>query len=287
MLINQNILKMYREDIIRSVQTALSEDIKTGDITSNAIIPKDLVYYGYFIAKEPGVIAGLYIAKLVFHEVDSSISIKNIISDGDFVEKGTKIAKVKGPARSILIAERTALNFMQRMSGIATTTKKYMDLIAHTKCKVLDTRKTVPGLRFLDKWSVELGGGQNHRMGLYDMVLIKDNHIEAADGVGNAIELVRKNSKTKLPIEIEVKTLKQLDETLPYEPDRIMLDNMSIEEIKKSVKIVNGRIPLEASGNINLKTVKAVAETGVDYISIGKLTHSVTALDISFLFTKK
>lgn len=278
---------MYREDIIRSVQTALSEDIKTGDITSNAIIPKDLVYCGYFIAKEPGVIAGLYIAKLVFHEVDSSISIKNIISDGDFVEKGTKIAKVKGPARSILIAERTALNFMQRMSGIATTTKKYMDLIAHTKCKVLDTRKTVPGLRFLDKWSVELGGGQNHRMGLYDMVLIKDNHIEAADGVGNAIELVRKNSKTKLPIEIEVKTLKQLDETLPYEPDRIMLDNMSIEEIKKSVKIVNGRIPLEASGNINLKTVKAVAEIGVDYISIGKLTHSVTALDISFLFTKK
>ena len=134
---------------------------------------------------------------------------------------------------------------------------------------------------------MELGGGQNHRMGLYDMVLIKDNHIEAADGVGNAIELVRKNSKTKLPIEIEVKTLKQLDETLPYEPDRIMLDNMSIEEIKKSVKIVNGRIPLEASGNINLKTVKAVAETGVDYISIGKLTHSVTALDISFLFTKK
>ena len=206
---------MYREDVIRSVQTALSEDIKTGDITSNVIIPKDLVYCGYFIAKEPGVIAGLYIVKLVFHEVDSSISIKNIISDGDFVEKGTKIAKVKGPARSILIAERTALNFMQRMSGIATTTKKYMDLIAHTKCKVLDTRKTVPGLRFLDKWSVELGGGQNHRMGLYDMVLIKDNHIEAADGVGNAIELVRKNSKTKLPIEIEVKTLKTLDETLP------------------------------------------------------------------------
>ena len=277
----------YAPEVMRVIRAALSEDIKTGDVTSNLIISKDLHYNGYFIAKEAGVIAGLCIAKLVFQEIDNKILIKNIVSDGDIVGNRTKVATVDGPARSILIAERTVLNFMQRASGIATATNKYVQLISHTKCKVLDTRKTVPGLRFLDKWAVELGGGKNHRMGLYDMVLIKDNHIKAAGGAARAIELVRDNSEFELPIEIEVKSLRQLKEVLPYKPDRIMLDNMSVEQMIEAVNIVGGAVPLEASGNINLQTAKAVAETGVDYISIGKLTHSVTALDISFLFTKK
>ena len=284
---NQKIILENRKEIFREIRAALSEDIKTGDVTSNSIIPNDLLYSGYIIAKDSGIIAGLSIAELVFNDVDQSSYFKKHISDGDFVKSKTKLATVEGPTRSILTAERTALNFMQRMSGIATATNKYVKLISHTKCKVLDTRKTVPGLRFLDKWSVKLGGGENHRMGLFDMVLIKDNHIEAAGGVGNAMKMVRKNLTGDFPIEIEVKTLKQLKEAIPLEPDRIMLDNMSLVQLKKAVKIIRGRIPLEASGNINLHTAKVVAEAGVDFISVGKLTHSVTALDISFLLTQK
>ena len=283
----KKIILENRKEIFREIRAALSEDIKTGDVTSNSIIPDDLLYSGYIIAQDSGIIAGLSIAELVFNDVDQSLYFKKHISDGDFVKSKTKLATVEGPARSILTAERTALNFLQRMSGIATATNKYVKLISRTKCKVLDTRKTVPGLRFLDKWSVKLGGGENHRMGLFDMVLIKDNHIEAAGGVGNAMKMVRKNSTDEFPIEIEVKTLKQLKEVIPLEPDRIMLDNMPLAQIKKAVKIIRGRIPLEASGNINLQTAKVVAEAGVDFISVGKLTHSVTALDISFLLTQK
>ena len=283
----EKISRDYQKSIPGTIQQALTEDIGAGDLTTLATIPTEAVGTGTFTAKSDGIIAGLAVVGLVFQKLDHSLHFVPGVTDGEQVTTGTIIATIEGQVCNILSGERTALNFLQRMSGIATATNKYVKLISHTKCKVLDTRKTVPGLRFLDKLSVKLGGGENHRMGLFDMVLIKDNHIEAAGGVGNAMKMVRKNSKAKLPIEIEVKTLKQLDEALPYKPDRIMLDNMSIEEIKKSVKIVNGKIPLEASGNINLKTVKAVAETGVDYISIGKLTHSVTALDISFLLTQK
>ena len=283
----EDFLQRYREPVLASVRTALKEDIGSGDITSNAIIPKGLIYEGVFTAKADGVIAGLQLAELIYNEVDNNIGFNKLKNDGDLISTGTQIASVSGPAISILTTERVVLNYMQRMSGIATATKQYADLVSHTKCKVLDTRKTVPGLRYFDKWAVSLSGGVNHRMGLFDMVLIKDNHIEAAGSAGKAIELARERNEQGILIEVEVKTLSELREVLPFKPDRIMLDNMSLGEMSEAVKIVSGVIPLEASGNINLNTVKAIAETGVDFVSVGNLTHSVTALDISFLLTKK
>jgi nicotinate-nucleotide pyrophosphorylase (carboxylating) len=191
------------------------------------------------------------------------------------------LATVEGPIAAILTAERTALNLMQRMSGIATATRRYVDAVAGTKAVILDTRKTVPGLRVLDKWAVRLGGGQNHRMRLDDMVLIKDNHIAACGSITSAVKRVRAQNVQQLPIEVEVKTWAQLEEALALLPDRIMLDNMTPQETRRAVEWVAGRVPLEASGGISLDSVRAVAETGVDFISVGALTHSVTALDIS------
>ncbi len=284
---NDKFINNNKNQIINIIRTALSEDIKTGDITTNSIISKELTYVGQFIVKESGIVGGLQVAKLVFKELDKSLQFKSLVNEGDYVPNATIIAKVNGSAQSILSAERTALNFLQRISGIATETNKYVKLTSHTKCKILDTRKTMPGLRLLDKWSVRLGGGKNHRMGLYDMVLIKDNHIEAAGGVSNAFKKIKNNIRKNILIEIEVKTIQQLKEILQFKPDRIMLDNMTIDEIVESVKIVNEKIPLEASGNINLNNVQAIAETGVDYISVGKITHSVKSLDISLSFTKQ
>ena len=205
------------------------------------------------------------------------------MEDGTLVAVGTSLATVEGPAIPILSGERTALNFLQRMSGIATATRRYVEAVAGTRAAILDTRKTAPGLRALDKWAVALGGGQNHRQGLYDMVLIKDNHIAAAGSITRAVERVRAHNRSGLPIEVEVKTPAELEEALALDPpvDRIMLDNMTVEEMRQAVQRVDGRVPLEASGGVNLQTVRAIAETGVDFISVGALTHSVTALDIS------
>ena len=281
---NNTFINNNKNQIVKIIQYALKEDIQSGDVTSDSIIPEQLTYVGQFIVKESGIIGGLQIAELVFKEVDKSLQFKSLIDEGDYAPSATIIATINGSARSILSAERTALNFLQRISGIATETNKYVKLISHTNCKVLDTRKTIPGLRLLDKWGVKLGGGKNHRMGLYDMVLIKDNHIAAAGGVGKAIREVKNKIGNSVLIEIEVKTFQQLQELIPYKLDRIMLDNMTIQEIKNAVVIVDGRVPLEASGNINLDTAKEIADTGVDYISVGRLTHSVESLDISLLF---
>jgi len=268
------------EEIRRIIRNALAEDIGPGDVTSEAIIPPLTHLQGEFLVKEAGIIAGLEIVGEVFRQVDERIRHTPLVEDGSRVHPGDVVAQVEGDGPGILSAERVALNFLQRMSGIATMTRRYVDAVAGTKAKILDTRKTVPGLRVLDKLAVRLGGGTNHRFGLYDMVLIKDNHIEAAGSIKAAVERVRARVRD-LAIEVEVESLEQLEEALALQVDRIMLDNMSLEEMREAVRRVAGRVELEASGGITLERVAAVASTGVDYISIGALTHSVNALDIS------
>lgn len=262
-----------------TIELALQEDIRTGDITSEATIPQDTVLTGIFVAKEPGVVAGLEVVEEVFRLVDKTIIFTPKILDGHLIQKGATVATVRGSGRSILAAERVSLNFLQRMSGIATQTRRFVEAVKGTPATILDTRKTAPGLRFFDKWAVRIGGGQNHRFGLFDMVLVKDNHIAACGSITRAIQSVRK--KTRLPIEVEVKSLRELKEALALRPDRIMLDNMNTQEMQKAVEITRDLVPLEASGRVTLKNVRSIAQTGVTYISVGSLTHSVKALDIS------
>ncbi|GIK58140.1 MAG: nicotinate-nucleotide diphosphorylase (carboxylating) [Chloroflexota bacterium] len=267
--------------IEQAIHTALAEDISSGDVTTLAIVAEDGVMHGRFIAKAPGIIAGLEVARRAFTLLDERVILTPQVQDGDLVTPGQLIATIHGPARALLSGERTALNFLQRMSGIATLTRQFVDAVAGTKAVILDTRKTAPGLRAADKLAVQMGGGQNHRFGLFDMALIKDNHIAAAHGdLAEAVRRVKKYAPDTL-IEIEVTTLAQLRTAVTLPVDRIMLDNMSLDEMRQAVNFTAGRIPLEASGNVNLDTIRAIAETGVDYISIGALTHSVKALDIS------
>jgi nicotinate-nucleotide pyrophosphorylase (carboxylating) len=268
-------------DILAAIQTALKEDIGPGDATTEGIVPPDATMRGRILAKQAGIVAGLDVARAVFLAVDERVTFTPLAAEGDRVENCQTLAELSGPARALLTGERTALNFLGRMSGIATLTRQFVDAVAGTKAVILDTRKTAPGLRLLDKWAVRLGGGHNHRVGLYDMVLIKDNHIAAAGGITAAVERVRAQNAPGLPIEVEVKTWAELEEAVALRPDRIMLDNMSPAEMRRAADWVAGRVPLEASGGIDLDTVRAVAETGVDYISVGALTHSVMALDIS------
>ena len=272
------------EQIKKIIDLALREDIGKGDITSLAVIESKQKAVGKFLVKDNGVIAGLSIAKQVMKSVDKKLKFKIIFSDGSEVKSGDVVAEVSGNARSILSAERTALNFIQRMSGIATAASIYAKAVLHTKAKVIDTRKTAPGLRLLDKMAVKIGGCDNHRYGLYDMFLIKDNHIEVAGSITKAIDACRKfmrKKKKKYLIEVETKNLAEVQEALNCKADIIMLDNFEIEEMKKAVQLINGACKVEASGGVNLSTIKAIAETGVDYISVGGLTHSVKALDIS------
>ena len=271
------------EKIMTIIQRALSEDIGDGDVTTECTVPLGTVYKGKLIAKAAGVIAGLDIARLTFRVLDEQVQWKAYVEDGAQVEKGTIIATVYGEGRVLLSAERVALNLLQRMSGIATLTRRFVTAVEGTSASILDTRKTVPGLRSLDKQAVALGGGQNHRFGLYDMVLIKENHIAAAGSISQAVNQVRAMDRRQRAIEVEVQNLTELREALALNVDRIMLDNMSLEQMREAVQIVNGKIPLEASGNVSLQTVSQIAATGVDYISVGKLTHSVSALDISFI----
>jgi nicotinate-nucleotide pyrophosphorylase (carboxylating) len=272
---------MIDEQIKAIVQRALAEDVGSGDVTSQWILPPEMRVRGRFLAKAQGVLAGLEVVRQVFRQIDERIAFQARMKDGDVISQGDIVATVEGPAASILTAERTALNFLQRMSGIATLTHRYVEAVAGTRAVILDTRKTAPGLRLLDKWAVRLGGGQNHRLGLYDMVLIKDNHIAAAGGLTQAVERVRRRNQQGLAVEVEVKSLAELEEALALDVDRIMLDNMDLDQMRRAVEITAGRVPLEASGNVTLENVAAIAATGVDYISVGALTHSVKALDIS------
>jgi len=275
-------------ELTDTIKRALEEDIKEGDITTKAVISAEVNASGQFLVKQDGYIAGFDIVHMVFNTVDSELKFNHLTKDGDAVKKGDIVAVVSGRAASILTAERTALNFMQRMSGIATTAKQYSDLIKHTKAKVMDTRKTVPGLRLMDKLAVKMGGCENHRIGLYDLFLIKDNHISVAGSISKAVQCCRDYNEregTTFRIEVETDTLTQVSEALEANADIIMLDNFDIQTMKEAVSIINGKCKVEASGGVTLDTVKAIAETGVDYISVGALTHSVKALDISLEIT--
>lgn len=263
------------------VDLALKEDIGSGDITTNALISKTSVTKAQMVAKSGGVIAGLPVAELVFHRLDKRLKFEKKVEDGANVTPGTVIAEMEGSFRAILTGERTALNFLQRASGIATETFKMTEVIKGLNVKILDTRKTVPGLRSLDKYAVKMGGGQNHRIGLFDMVMLKENHIRVAGGIQNAVDQVRKKISKNMKIEVETTNLDEVKEALRAGADIIMLDNMSPEQMKEAVQLIDHSALVEASGSVTFEKLRDVAETGVDYISIGALTHSVRALDIS------
>ena len=266
------------------ITLALNEDIGTGDITTLSTIPADKTALGRFVAKEDMIICGIDLAAHIFARVDPSIELKANFKDGDAVKKGDVIATVSGNARNVLTGERTALNFMQRLTGIATRTHASVAEVAGTNAKITDTRKTTPGLRVLEKYAVRVGGGTNHRFNLADGVLIKDNHIAVSGGIQNAVKNARAVIPHTLKIEVEVETKEQLAEALDAGADIIMLDNMSYDLMRECVGLVAGRALVEASGNMGEKNLREVAETGVDIISIGALTHTVKAADISLKF---
>ena len=270
-----------RPDMAQIVRQALAEDVGSGDVTSLSTLPPDLKIRAAIVAKAPGVIAGIRVAAEVFTQLGPTVVVQPLLSDGRCVDAGARVAEISGPAIAVLAGERTALNFLQRMSGIATLTRDYVERVRGTGAIILDTRKTVPGLRMLDKEAVRAGGGQNHRMGLFDMVLIKDNHVDACGSISAAVARVRSGPHAALPMEVECRTEGDVQEAVALGPDRILLDNMTVEQVRQSVAIVAGRVPLEVSGSISLDNVRAYAETGVTWISVGALTHSVRALDLS------
>lgn len=263
------------------VARALAEDVGTGDITTAATVPPGTMAQGRIVAKAAGTVAGLPVAAEVFRQVDPEVSWEPLVADGTALQPGTEIARLSGSAASLLAGERVALNLLQHLSGIATATRAFVEACSGTKARVADTRKTLPGLRALQKYAVRMGGGQNHRYGLYDAVLIKDNHIAVAGGVAAAVQAARRSASHMVRVEVEVDTLEQLREALEAGADLILLDNMDREQLRRAVAITAGRAVLEASGGINLQNVRAVAETGVDLISVGALTHSARALDLS------
>lgn len=273
---------MYPYNLIRATLIkALEEDIGPLDITTSTLVSEKIEAKGLIIAKEDLVLAGLKVASECFRILDPDIKFRERFKDGESVEKGKIIAEIAGKAQAILMAERVALNFLQRLSGVATLTSKYIERVRGLKVKIVDTRKTTPGLRALEKYAVRMGGGFNHRFGLYDAVLIKDNHIALSGGIKRAVEKVRKSMPHTAKIEVETKSLEEVKEALQTKIDIIMLDNMDLEMMRKAVKLINGRTLIEASGNINLDNVRDIAETGVDLISVGTLTHSAPAVDIS------
>lgn len=268
------------------VKSALYEDIGAGDITSMLTVPEQAASRAVISVREDGIIAGMDVAAMVFTVVDPIVKFDRKAGDGDKVTAGQAIAIVEGRSRSLLSGERVALNFLQRLSGIATRTAKFVELVAGTHAAVVDTRKTTPGIRALEKYAVRVGGGRNHRFGLADGILIKDNHIIAAGGITSAVESAKKNAPHTLKLEIEVRTLEELEEAIKAGADIIMLDNMDIETMRRAVEITSGRAILEASGGVNEATIAGIAATGVDLISVGALTHSVKALDIGMDFEK-
>ena len=263
------------------IELALKEDVGEGDITTDNIIPAESRRKAKMVAKADGVVAGLPVAEMVFRSLDSHLVWNVKTPEGTKVKKGDVMVEFEGTYRALLTGERTALNFLQRLSGIATMSAKYADTVKDFKTVILDTPKTLPGFRMLDKYAVKTGGASNHRIGLYDMAMIKDNHIEVAGGITKAIEAVRSKIKPGILIEVETTTLEQVQEAIDAKADIIMLDNMDTVTMKKGVELIGGRAKVEASGNMTLERLREVAATGVDYISIGALTHSVSALDIS------
>jgi len=270
-------------EISRSIVRALQEDIGPGDVTTSTIVPVDASLRGRIIAKQDGIVAGLEIAQQVLLALSQHVNFVAEVEDGSRVSRGAVLANLDGSARALLTGERTALNFLGRMSGIATLTRKFVDAVSGTNAVILDTRKTAPGLRMTDKLAVRLGGGQNHRTGVFDMVLIKDNHIDFAGSITAAVQRVRM-SGTTLEIEVETRSLDNVREALALGVERILLDNMSPAMMREAVEICAGRARLEASGNVTLDTVLEVAKTGVDYISVGALTHSPQVFDVSLEF---
>lgn len=271
--------------IARAVAAALDEDLGlSGDITTDGVIPAGSRASGVLAARRPGVIAGLGVAAATFRNLDPTVTFEAVVADGQSVPGGSVLARVAGDARALLTAERVALNFLGRMSGIATLTRRYVDAIAGTRATIIDTRKTTPGLRAFEKYAVRAGGGMNHRTGLFDAVLIKDNHIVVAGGIGPAITAARKRAGHMVKIEVEVDTLAQLEDALRHHVDAVMLDNMTPAEMAQAVRTVAGRAVLEASGGVSLETVRTIAETGIDLISVGALTHSAPVLDLGLDF---
>ena len=268
-------------DLLETIRRALAEDIGPGDVTTESIVPPEAMMRGQIIAKQDGVVAGLDVAQAVYLEVDPQVDFRPQVEEGARVTRGQVLALVSGRTHSLLTAERTALNFLGRMSGIATLTRQFVEAVAGTKAVILDTRKTAPGLRAADKLAVRRGGGQNHRIGLYDMILIKDNHIDYAGSITEAVTRAR-SAAPGLEVEVEARTLDDVREALALGVERILLDNMSLETMRQAVHLTAGRARLEASGNVTLETVRAIAETGVDFISSGALTHSAKVFDVSF-----
>jgi nicotinate-nucleotide pyrophosphorylase (carboxylating) len=274
--------KLQIEEII---DRALAEDLGKGDVTSAALITGDRRGTGLIVAKKEGILAGINVAKQVFHRVDPELKVDFLLEDGARIKPGNKVADVSGSIASILKAERVALNFLQHLSGIASETNNYVEAVKGLPVRIMDTRKTTPGLRSLEKHAVKVGGGDNHRMSLGDGILIKDNHLAALRSQGLSIKEIvakaRQNSPQRMPVEVEVGTVLEALEAVEAGADTVMLDNMNLEDMRKAVKSIHGRALIEASGGITLDNVRAVAETGVDFISIGALTHSARALDIS------
>lgn len=278
-------MKTTDELIDDLLNLAFAEDLGDGDHTTLSTIPADAMGRSRLIIKEDGILAGVDIAEKVLHKVDPTIKMTVMLKDGTEVKKGDIAFTAEGPVRSLLIAERTMLNIMQRMSGIATTTHKYQSILEGLPAKVLDTRKTTPGLRMLEKEAVKLGGGENHRIGLFDMILIKDNHVDFAGGIPQAVQAAKDYCKANgknLKIEVEVRNTDEINLALAAGVDRIMLDNFTPERTREAVELINGRTEIESSGGITIDTLREYGECGVDYISVGALTHSVKGLDMSF-----
>ncbi len=267
-------------DVEHLIDLAFNEDIKNGDITTENLIADDIKVNAFMKAKANGVLAGLSVAEIVFKKLDKNIVWDPKFKDGDRIVSGDILVDFSGSYRAILTGERTALNFLQRMSGVATKTNQFVKAIEGTETQILDTRKTLPTYRMLDKYSVKMGGGTNHRIGLFDMVMIKDNHIKVAGGITNAVNKIKENVDSKIKIEVETSNMQEVEEALNNKADIIMLDNMSNSQMQEAVEFIDGRAFVEASGNVNLERVKSIAETGVDFISVGALTHSAIALDI-------
>lgn len=268
------------------IEAALKEDMPHGDITSESIIPARSKSEAIILTKEEGVLAGIDVARRVFCKIDQSISFKKNLDDGQIFRKKDTIATLRGPSISLLKGERTALNFLQRMSGIATTTRRFVRVLEGTKTKILDTRKTTPGLRLLEKYAVKIGGGVNHRFDLSEMVLIKDNHLKLVGSISQAVMRAKKKVKPGVRIEVEATNLEEVQEAVRSGADVVMLDNMSIKKMKEVIKWIKGKIPLEVSGKITLRRIGEIASLGVDYISVGSLTHSYKSVDMSIEFLR-
>ncbi|MGQ9880730.1 MAG: carboxylating nicotinate-nucleotide diphosphorylase [Armatimonadota bacterium] len=262
------------------LRRALAEDVGTGDITTLLTVPEGIEAHGEFVATQAGVLAGIPIAERVFHHVDARIRLEPLVKEGQYFSANTLLAEVRGEARGILTAERVALNFLQRLSGIATLTARFVEAVKDLPVRICDTRKTTPGLRYLERYAVRVGGGYNHRFGLYDAVLIKDNHIAVCGGITQAVGRARRALPHTMKIEVECATLQQVEEALEAGVDIILLDNMTPDQLHEAVRLAKGRAFIEASGGVRLDTVRQIAETGVDAISVGALTHSAPAIDI-------